>query len=194
MFRWLKSPLANALNNNLFPRAQRYQCSHKYWEQGNPPPPCYLEQEVFFSELEKGPLCGCACLERTPQPLTYHKRNPQLQLPRSITEQYDWLFSTRPLDTNHPEHAGARDTGKALLCPPSTADSTLDDAKSHKILAHHGAQPELESPPFLSLPPSASSCEDSIIGDPFFPAPYSLVAELPVHSPSLFLVRPGDTR
>jgi hypothetical protein len=148
----------------------------------------------FFTEPEKGSLCGCACLERTPQPLACapHGRLPQLQLARSTTEQYYWLFSTRPLDTNHPEHAGARDTGKALLCPPSTADSTLDYASLMKILAHHGTQPELEFS--LALFPSASSSEDSIIGDPFFPALYSIVVELPVHSSPIFLVRPGDTR
>jgi hypothetical protein len=90
------------------------------------------EQEVFFTEPEKGPLCGCACLERTPQPLACHGRNPQLQLPRSITEQYYWLFGTRPLDTNHPEHAGARDTGKALLCPPSIGGEHPRQRKSHE--------------------------------------------------------------
>jgi hypothetical protein len=153
MFRWFKSPLANALNGNLFPRAQKgINVLISIGNKG-----IFRRRATwsgrFFTEPEKGSLCGCACLERTLQPLTYHECNPQLQLPRSITEQCHWLLSTRPLDTNHPEHAGARDTGKALLCPPSTADSTLDNAslmKSSPTMGHS------QSSSFLSL--SLSFC------------------------------------
>ena len=135
MFRRFKSPLANALNSNLFPRAQRYQCSHKYWEQGNLPPPCYLDRR-FFTEPEKGPLCGCACLEK---PLSHSSAtvatpNSHVQSRSNITGSLAHDHST-PITPSTREHATQE---RPSFARHRSAESTLDNASLMKILAHHG--------------------------------------------------------
>lgn len=151
-----------------------------------------MSRRFFLPNLKRGHFVAVLVskerLSHSPATVAIPNSNSHVQSRSNITGSLAHDHST-PITPSTREHATQE---RPSFARHRSAESTLDNASLMKILAHHGTQPELEFSPALF--PSASSCEDSITGDPLFPALYSIVVELPVHSSPIFLVRPGDTR